>query len=319
MALQSSGEISLSNVNVELGLAANAGINMNAANVRTLFGVPSGAISMSHGYGKSNIFYLTISSAMSDVDLRALAVNAGWNQDAQLVATISSGVVITATSTVIPAMKVAGTFPRGVSLVNNGTIIGKGGTGGSGSGKNTTDTYWENITEQPLVTAGSSGDAGGIGLQVLTPASVTNSGTIAGGGGGGGGGGGAQWGENRWLEPAAHGGGGGGGAGIGAAGVDNSLADVAVAGGELSGGAGGVGDWIFNSSLDDYTEKGGNGGDGGAPGTQGATGSNGWSFYAGYTQSITTTGGSGGAAGAAVSGNSNITWAATGTRYGAIT
>lgn len=55
MTLPSSGAISLSNVDTELGLSSTAQISMNCTNVRTLFGVPSGAISMSNGYGKSNI------------------------------------------------------------------------------------------------------------------------------------------------------------------------------------------------------------------------------------------------------------------------
>ena len=55
MTLQSSGAISLSNVNVELGRSSTATICMNCSGVRTLFGVSSGSISMSSGYGKSNI------------------------------------------------------------------------------------------------------------------------------------------------------------------------------------------------------------------------------------------------------------------------
>ena len=54
MALPSSGEISLSQVNVELSKASGASISMNDTAVRNLFGVASGAISMSNGYGKSN-------------------------------------------------------------------------------------------------------------------------------------------------------------------------------------------------------------------------------------------------------------------------
>ena len=54
MALPSSGAISFNQVNVELGLAGTTSINLNQATVRTLFGVASGAISMSNGYGKSN-------------------------------------------------------------------------------------------------------------------------------------------------------------------------------------------------------------------------------------------------------------------------
>lgn len=54
MTLQSSGAISLNDVNVELGRSGTASINMNETAVRTLAGKASGAISMSDFYGKSN-------------------------------------------------------------------------------------------------------------------------------------------------------------------------------------------------------------------------------------------------------------------------
>lgn len=56
MALQSSGAISLNNVNVELGNSGTASINMGSADVRNLFGVASGAISLADGYGASSGF-----------------------------------------------------------------------------------------------------------------------------------------------------------------------------------------------------------------------------------------------------------------------
>jgi hypothetical protein len=57
MALQSSGPISLNNVNVELGLAGTTSINMNQTTLRVLFKktTSGSAISMSDGYGKSRM------------------------------------------------------------------------------------------------------------------------------------------------------------------------------------------------------------------------------------------------------------------------
>jgi hypothetical protein len=57
MALQSSGPISLNNVNVELGLAGTTLVNMNQSNLRTLFKKTTAlsTISMSDGYGKARM------------------------------------------------------------------------------------------------------------------------------------------------------------------------------------------------------------------------------------------------------------------------
>jgi hypothetical protein len=57
MTLPSSGPISMNNVNVELGYSGTALISLNDTAVRTLFGVASGQISLSDGYGKSNTTY----------------------------------------------------------------------------------------------------------------------------------------------------------------------------------------------------------------------------------------------------------------------
>ncbi len=55
MTLQSSGPMSLSQVNAELGLASTTNVSLGSAGVRGLAGVASGAISLSNLYGKSNI------------------------------------------------------------------------------------------------------------------------------------------------------------------------------------------------------------------------------------------------------------------------
>lgn len=60
MPLVSSGQIDFSDINVELGLTANAQLSLGAANVRGLYGIASGAIRLAaDGYGKSALFYVT--------------------------------------------------------------------------------------------------------------------------------------------------------------------------------------------------------------------------------------------------------------------
>lgn len=54
MTLQSSGAISANDINIELGRAGTATFSMNGAEERGLAGVPTGVISMSDFYGKSN-------------------------------------------------------------------------------------------------------------------------------------------------------------------------------------------------------------------------------------------------------------------------
>jgi hypothetical protein len=54
MALQTSGQISLNDVNVELDNSGTAQIGMGDTAVRDLFDIPSGEIEMADGYGKSS-------------------------------------------------------------------------------------------------------------------------------------------------------------------------------------------------------------------------------------------------------------------------
>ena len=288
MALPSSGAISLNQVNVELGLSGTAPISMGASNVRTLFGVASGAISMSNGYGKANAFNLTIASNTTNLNLRTAALAAGWNGTTKVIATINSGVYVYSTSTGSYALTINGSFPGGVELVNNGVIVGRGGAGGVGD-------------NNP-----GAGSSGGPGLLVQSSVSINNaSGRIAGGGGGGGGGGAGTF----CVSPCKSGccgyasyyaGGGGGGIGNGPGGNGGSAASGG-SGTLTSAGSGGPGGGNGNP-----------GGAGGAGGTYGSAGSKGANIYI-------FTGPNGGGAGAALAGNSLITWLATGTRNGAIT
>ena len=308
MALPASGAISLNQVNVELGNAGTASINMGSAAVRGLFGVASGAISMSDGYGKSNTFAFSITSSQTNANLRTLAVNAGWNQSIKVVATINGGVVMTSDTVGTPGLTINGSWPNGIELVNNGTIVGRGGNGGVGGAGGTGPASVDDST------AGSAGSAGGLALTISVAASIRNNGTIAGGGGGGGGGYATSSG-GKDPTYTKYGGGGGGG---GQSSNTNSSGAAGGAATASSGGAGGAGTFSLsglggtagtNPNSRVYPNNAGGGG--GGWGYNGIAGLR-------YFNTMGKVGGAGGGAGAATSGQANVTWLATGTRYGSL-
>ena len=297
MALPASGPISFNNINVELGVAGTTQASLGQASYRTLAGVASGQISMSNFYGKSNAFAFTISSNTTNANLRTLALAAGWNGTTKVVATIGSGVYVYSTATGTPALTINGSFPGGVELVNSGLIYGMGGAGGAGGGFNGGNYY------NP-----SGGSVGGNALTVSVAVSITNNGTISGGGGGGGGGGYSSYFDGKFVFSVGAGGGGGGrvNASGGARGVATGVnGNAGTAGTLTTAGSGGAGGSLGGSA----------GGTGGAGGNNASPGSSGTNGSSNYTAGAGAGGGSGGSA---VSGNANITWVATGTRYGGI-
>lgn len=314
MALQTSGPISLGDINVELDKSATAEVSLGDADVRQLLEVASGEISISDAYGKANEFPFTISSNQTNANLRTLAVNAGWNEVSRVIATVSSGVYISANSTGTYALTIDGSFPNGVEVINNGVIVGMGGAGGQGGGVG-------NTSGSPYGISGASGSAGGPALLVSVATSINNANTIAGGGGGGGGGA-AGWDSASQGIVIAGGGGGGGRSGAAAnssGGVGGTAVsfnpDYDVPGDGNPGGTGNVSSAGAGGASKTVSPR--TAGAGGAGGGWGAAGGGGGGIVFGL---IGITGPyAGGAAGAAVVGNSNITWLATGTRLGAIT
>lgn len=301
------GTISLSDVNVELSKSATATISLNDADVRGLAAVPSGLIDLQDLQGKSAVFVYTITTNQTDLNLRTLALANGWNGIFPAQITVGSGVSINgsvaANST--PALTIDGSWPNGVTLINNGSILGRGGNGGNGSN--------------------GVGTAGGRALTASVACSINNIGTIAGGGGGGGGGRGGGVSiqcdmDTTSCNTTAPGGGGGGGrssVGFNASGgsgggtgtcngsASGSAAGAGQAGTSTAPGNGGGGASIGSCSCINCSfGSGGAGGAGGAYGTAGTVGG--------------LSGGAGGAAGQAVNGNANITWVAFGTRLGTI-
>lgn len=314
MPLETSGTLSIGgsttnrSINLEFGRTAtqttamsqlyrNGGIvGAGAPNVPT-----SGTISISQFYGAANNFTFnqTLSSPTTNYNIYSAAVAAGWPTSIPLVATITinSGVVVSSTSSGTPAFQTGSPFPSGstLALTNNGTIAGRGGTGGTGA-------------EYP--NPGLVGASGSTALTASAPISITNNATIGGGGGGGGGAGIFQETVNQPGETSSlsyHGGGGGGGGagngtgGQGGAGSGTPTGSTGEVGANGTATAGGIGGRTFQNPP-------WRGGTGGALGSSGSSGTN-----------VSTGGGGGGATGAAVSGNSFITWVAFGTRSGPVT
>ena len=334
MALPASGPISFNAINVELGVAGTTQANINQASYRGLAGVASGTISLSNFYGKSNVFAFQIGSNQTNLNLRTLALANGWNGTAAVIATVNGGVYIYSTDIGTPGLTINGSFPNGVSLVNNGFILGKGGRGA-----------------QPGATSWLAGETGGPAISLGVSVSITNNSYIAGGGGGGGGsssvGGGGAGGGNggSHYDRTINGpGGGGSGGGPGSAGNNagpevtepNGTYDYWVytggggggrilpgTGGNQSagGGAGGGGGFFLSYVFYDYYtyyygQDGGSANAAGftAAGDQGGAGGGGWGASGGGGISA-----GGGAGGKAVALNGyTATFVANGIRYGAI-
>lgn len=198
--------------------------------------------------------------------------------------TIQSGVKVGSLGVGTPALDV-GSWPAGVDItvIDNGTIQGRGGAGGKGG-------------DSPLPQTGADGESGGTALYTRYAINLELPAASKLWGGGGGGAGGGASGISPYYGA---GGGGGGGAGIDGGVLGNRGASgggyhgaLGSAGTETAGGAAGAGGFF-----------GGAGGAGGAPGVAGASGVAGSS---GHPHGASA-GGTGGAAGKQIDGVSFVT------------
>lgn len=341
MALQSSGAISLSDIQNEFG--GNNPISLSEYYRGGSYvtdnntGVPtSGGISIGNFYGTVRQFSHTITSNIQEADLNTILTSAGWNGSDPVDLTIVQGVWLWSDNTSVGGLTISSALNGLLTVTNYGKIIGKGGQGGEYGGLNGTaggPALVNNATGVTFINASGAfiaggGGGGGAGGQYF--------GARAGGGGGAGGGaagrgtndanqysargqGGAigQAGTNggsTWSTVGiGYGGGSGGGGGAGRATSINAQGAGGGGGGRILAGTGGAGG-VNTSST--YWGIGGAGGSAGAAGGnnaagKGAGGGGGWGAAGGNGSQ-----GTGGAGGAAIYGTAIASMTNNGTIYG---
>lgn len=174
MALPSSGPITASQINIELGRASSAPFSLGGAEERALAGKPSGSISFSDFHGKSSEISVTMSAGSSSV-LKSLFDPGDWASETTKRVIIPAGLEFGDASrsysiaTTMTADGQAGSFGGRLILEIEGIVSGRGGSANGGVGGN---AIFANLP-------GKNGQK----LEII------NRGTIRGGGGGGGKGG----------------------------------------------------------------------------------------------------------------------------------
>ena len=233
----------------------------------------------SSGEGRPTV-NLVISADTNNYDIYA---NRGGDYvagETDVTLTINSGVSVGSTSTGTYALDTGSSWATGdtITIVNNGTVKGCGGSGGDGG-----DSSYSVPANNNFLTDGTDGGDGGNSFRAQFACIFTNNGSVYGGGGGGGGAGGSHNAVGskivQTFSNAGSGGGGGAGvlAGIGGQGgtatgtsalhYNNQGAD-GDDGTDTAGGAGGIAG-TYNGTI---TVSGGNGGGLGADGLAGEDG-----------------------------------------------
>ncbi len=123
-------------------------------------------------------YYVAVSNSESEYDVSANVFiqnpNAPQNQPICVAVEVQAGVSLTSDTNITPAFTTRNLFPGSlVSIVNNGSIIGRGGNGG---------VSYDPTTNPPTT---GVGDNGGDAIALTIDAQIQNNGLIFGGGGGG--------------------------------------------------------------------------------------------------------------------------------------
>jgi hypothetical protein len=208
------------------------------------------------GAGGGRTFDVVLATNTTDYDLAAdLQGNQGWDGVSPVTVTVSVnvGVTVNASSTGTDVFTID--LPAGskVTLVNQGSIIGRGGNGG--------------------VANSGAGGVGGTALSTTIATTIDNQGMVAGGRGSDS----CSSGEDSYSRT-VKGGEGGGGAGLGSGGVG---LHPGQSGNQTAPGAGGVGDTCTSGCASAWSGPGGNGGALGLGGGNGSPGDNGGGGSAG--------------------------------------
>lgn len=301
-------------------------------------------------------FSITITSNQVEFNLYNFCRENGWEGTRPVSVTIASGVYIYSSNRSIPALTISGTFPNGVTLINNGFIVGRGGNGHTytNSGRvlaQSGGTAIAIITNGVTIQNNSiiAGGGGGGGSIITTAYGIVQATISPGGGGGAGGGNGGNGRDTYYGYPDAPGGFGGSPGNTGSNGSFSVWYDYYSTYGSVGGGGGGgrvfpgtggAGGQGSPSSLENsFGRGGGAGGGGGAYIT--SAGANALGGAGGSTNSVGITatsvngfvgggggggwGASGGGPGTPGSGGAavtqsgyTVTWTSVGTRYGAI-
>lgn len=169
MPLPTTGPITLLDIANEFGGTAPHSLDEYLGKAA---GIPSsGTLDFAVFRGKSSKFAHTITAHQKQINLRTYLLSAGWDGVSSAEVTINTGVYIWSDSRTIAALTTGSPYAGGLTLINKGFIMGKGGDGG-----------YVQANRTSYVAATTGGPA----IVLNVPITINNASGYIGGGGGGG-------------------------------------------------------------------------------------------------------------------------------------